>query len=90
VNVGGQNLGVVNLGDGNKSVLNNGNVLGVLIQNLGSKAAKDGVERYKGSDITTTINAQGNVGNANGQAAVGAGKKGSTPNQNSTQTFISQ
>jgi hypothetical protein len=73
-------------------VLNNGNVLGVLIQNLGSSKAKDGVEKYvgKGGDVTTTINATGNVGNANGQAAVGAGKKGSTPNQNSTQTFISQ
>jgi len=46
INIGGQNLGVANVGNGNKSVLNNGNVLGVLIQNLGSKAgaAKDGVE----------------------------------------------
>jgi hypothetical protein len=61
-------------------VINNGDVLGVLIQNLGSKAGS-------GKDITTTINAVGNVGNANGQAAVG---KGSKPNQNSTQTFISQ
>jgi len=63
-------------------VINNGDVLGVLIQNLGSKA-KDGASK----DITTTINAVNNVGNANGQAAVG---KGSKPNQNSTQTFISQ
>jgi hypothetical protein len=62
-------------------VINNGDVLGVLIQNLGSKAGGSG------KSVTTTINAQGNVGNANGQAAVG---KGSKPNQNSTQTFISQ
>jgi hypothetical protein len=62
-------------------VINNGDVLGVLIQNLGSKAGGSG------KNVTTTINAQGNVGNANGQAAVG---KGSKPNQNSTQTFISQ
>jgi hypothetical protein len=72
------------VGNGNKSVINNGDVLGVLIQNLGSKA-KDGIGG-KG-DVTTTINAVNNVGNANGQAAVG---KGSKPNQNSTQTFISQ
>jgi hypothetical protein len=70
-------------------VVNNGDVLGVLIQNLGSKA-KDGAASGKSKDITTTINATNNVGNANGQAAVGGGKKGSTPNQNSTQTFISQ
>jgi hypothetical protein len=75
----------VNLGNGNKSVINNGDVLGVLIQNLGSKA-KDGASGAS-KDITTTINAVSNVGNANGQAAVG---KGSKPNQNSTQTFISQ
>jgi hypothetical protein len=62
-------------------VVNNGDVLGVLIQNLGSKASG------AGKNVTTTINATGNVGNANGQAAVG---KGSKPNQNSTQTFISQ
>ena len=90
INVGGQNLGVVNLGNGNKSVLNNGAVNGVLIQNLGSKAAaaKDGVAGEKGygkGDVTTTINATNNTGNANGQAAVG---KGSKPSQNSTQTFI--
>ncbi len=53
----------------------------MLIQNLGSKASGTG------KDVTTTINATQNVGNANGQAAVG---KGSKPNQNSTQTFISQ
>jgi len=53
----------------------------VLIQNLGSKASG------AGKDITTTINATNNTGNANGQAAVG---KGSKPNQNSTQTFIAQ
>jgi hypothetical protein len=69
-------------------VINNGDVLGVLIQNLGSKA-KDGATGTS-KDITTTINAVQNVGNANGQAVVGGGKKGSTPNQNSTQTFISQ
>jgi len=86
INIGGQNLGVANLGNGNKSVINNGDVLGVLIQNLGSKA-KDGVAAGGGKDVTTTINAVNNVGNANGQAAVG---KGSKPNQNSTQTFISQ
>jgi hypothetical protein len=57
-------------------------VLGVLIQNLGNKTGTGA-----GKDITTTINAVQNVGNANGQAAVG---KGSKPNQNSTQTFISQ
>ena len=40
---------------------------------------------------TTVINAVGNTGNSNGQANVGAGKKGgSSPNQNSTQTFIAQ
>jgi len=55
----------------------------VLIQNLGSKA-KDAASS---KDITTTINAVNNTGNINGQAAVG---KGSKPNQNSTQTFISQ
>jgi len=54
----------------------------VLIQNLGNKTGTGA-----GKDITTTINAVQNVGNANGQAAVG---KGSKPNQNSTQTFISQ
>jgi hypothetical protein len=64
-------------------VINNGDVLGVLIQGIGSKA-KDGAAS---KDITTTINAVNNTGNINGQAAVG---KGSKPNQNSTQTFISQ
>jgi hypothetical protein len=68
------------LGNGNKSVINNGDISGVLIQNLGK--AKDGTK-----DVTTTINAVNNTGNINGQAAVG---KGSKPNQNSTQTFISQ
>lgn len=82
VNVGGQNLGTVSLGNGNKSVINNGDVLGVVIQNLGGKS-KTGTS----PSITTTINAVNNVGNANGQAAVG---KGSKPSQNSTQTFISQ
>ena len=53
---------------------------GVLIQNLGSKASG-------AKDITTTINAVNNVGNANGQATAG---RGSRSNQNSTQTFISQ
>jgi len=76
---------VNNIGNGNKTNNNSGNVLGVLIQNLGSKA-KDGASGPS-KDITTTINAVSNVGNANGQAAVG---KGSKPNQNSTQTFISQ
>jgi hypothetical protein len=78
----GQNLGTVGLGNGNKSVINNGDVLGVVIQNLGGKS-KTGTS----PTITTTINAVSNVGNANGQAAVG---KGSKPNQNSTQTFISR
>ena len=59
-------------------------VLGVLIQNLGGKSGGKGA-------ATTTINAVGNTGNSNGQANVGAGKKaGSSPNQNSTQTFIAQ
>jgi len=53
----------------------------VPIQNLGGKASGSG------KSVNTTINATQNVGNANGQAAVG---KGSKPNQNSTQTFISQ
>jgi len=66
-------------------VNNSGEVLGVLIQNLGGKGAG------KGGGATTTINAVNNLGNANGQANVGGGKKaGSSPNQNSTQTFISQ
>jgi len=77
---------VANIGNGNKSIVNNGDVLGVLLQNLGGKA-KDGAAPGSGKEITTTINAVNNVGNANGQAAVG---KGSKPNQNSTQTFISQ
>ena len=82
INVGGQNLGTVNLGHGNKTVINNGDVLGVLIQNLGGKQRAG-----HSPSVTTTINAVNNVGNANGQAAVG---RGSRPNQNSTQTFISQ
>ena len=45
------------------------------------------ISAVAGKSVTTTINATNNVGNANGQAAVG---KGSKPNQNSTQTFISQ
>src|SRR5262249_41352586 len=89
INIGGQKLGVANLGNGNKSIVNNGDVLGVLLQNLGDKT-KDGVAKegsgYGSKSITTTINAVNNVGNANGQAAVG---KGSKPNQNSTQTFNS-
>jgi len=93
--VGGQNTGVVNLGNGNKVLNNSGEVLGVLIQKQVSGAG--GGEKGKAGkgggagDVNTTINAVQNVGNSNGQANVGAaGKKGSTPNQNSTQTFISQ
>jgi len=96
--VGGQNTGVVNVGNGNKVLNNSGEVLGVLIQKQvsgsGSGGEKGKVGRGGGGagDVTTTINAVNNLGNANGQANVGAaGKKGgSTPNQNSTQTFISQ
>ena len=85
VNVNGFNSGVVNNGSGNKVVNNSGEVLGVLIQNLGGKGGS------KGGGPVTTINAVQNFGNSNGQAVVGGGgKKGSTPNQNSTQTFISQ
>jgi hypothetical protein len=97
VNVGGHNTGVVNNGNGNKVVNNSGEVLGVLIQNLGGKGgSRDGLlsrdgKGGGGSSPTTTINAVQNFGNSNGQAVVGGGaKKGSTPNQNSTQTFISQ
>jgi hypothetical protein len=94
VNVGGNNTGVVNNGNGNKVLNNSGEVLGVLIQNLGGKdGGKDGkVGRGSGgSSPTTTINAVNNFGNSNGQANVGGGKKGgSSPSQNSTQTFISQ
>jgi len=87
VNVGGQNTGVVNNGNGNKVLNNSGDVLGVLIQNQGgSKGAGKGA----GAGTTTTINAVQNVGNANGQANVGKGSGKSNPNQNSTQTFISQ
>jgi len=85
VNVGGLNTGVVNNGNGNKTNNNSGEVLGVLIQNLGgSKGAGKGA----GSGPTTTINAQNNLGNTQGQAVVG-GKNGSTvsPNQNSSQNF---
>ena len=97
VNVGGNNTGVVNNGNGNKVLNNSGDVLGVLIQNLGGKGgSKDGLltrdgKGGGGSSPTTTINAVNNLGNSNGQANVGAGKKGgSSPSQNSTQTFISQ
>ncbi len=97
VNVGGNNTGVVNNGNGNKVLNNSGEVLGVLIQNLGGKGgSKDGLltrdgKGGGGSSPTTTINAVNNFGNSNGQANVGAGKKGgSSPSQNSTQTFISQ
>jgi len=97
VNVGGNNTGVVNNGNGNKVLNNSGEVLGVLIQNLGGKGgSKDGLltrdgKGGGGSSPTTTINAVNNLGNSNGQANVGAGKKdGSSPSQNSTQTFISQ
>ena len=95
VNVGGNNTGVVNNGNGNKVLNNSGDVLGVLIQNLGGKGgSKDGLltrDGKGGSSPTTTINAVNNFGNSNGQANVGAGKKGgSSPSQNSTQTFISQ
>jgi hypothetical protein len=75
---------VANIGNNNKSNINNGDVLGVIIQKIGGKT---GSSEGKSKEITTTINAVNNVGNANGQAAVG---KGSKPNQNSTQTFISQ
>ena len=94
VNVNGFNSGVVNNGRGNKVVNNSGEVLGVLIQNLGGRGgSKDGLLTRDGrgggsSSPVTTINAVGNTGNSNGQAVVGGGKKGSTPNQNSTQTFI--
>jgi len=86
---------VVNNGNGNKVINNSGEVLGVLIQNLAGKGgSKDGLKEGRGgagSSPTTTINAVNNLGNANGQANVGGGKKGgSSPNQNSTQTFISQ
>jgi len=84
---------VVTNGNGNKVINNSGEVLGVLIQKLGSGSGSGGEKRGGGAgDVTTTINAVNNLGNANGQANVGAaGKKGgSTPNQNSTQTFISQ
>jgi len=74
---------VANIGNNNKSLVNNGDVLGVLIQKLGGSKPAGGSSK----DITTTINSQGNVGNAVGQAAVG---KGSKPNQNNSQTFISQ
>ncbi|HTY76712.1 MAG TPA: hypothetical protein VMI34_02745 [Candidatus Bathyarchaeia archaeon] len=79
---------MANIGNGNKSIVNNGDVLGVLIQKLGSGSkSSDAASGKSKGDVTTTINAVNNVGNANGQAAVG---KGSKPNQNSTQTFISQ
>jgi hypothetical protein len=85
VNVGGNNTGVVNNGNGNRVVNNSGEVFGVLIQNLGAKGGG------KGAGATTIINAVGNTGNVSGQANVGGGKKGgSSPNQNSNQTFISQ
>jgi len=73
---------VANIGNNNKSLVNNGDVLGVLIQKLGGSKPAGGSSK----DITTTINNQGNVGNAAGQATVGKGK----PNQNNNQTFISQ
>ncbi|HEX9545722.1 MAG TPA: hypothetical protein VF942_00205, partial [Acidimicrobiales bacterium] len=85
VNVGGQNTGVVNNGNGNKVLNNSGDVLGVLIQNQGgSKGAGKGA----GGGPTTTINSVNNFGNTNGQAVVG-GRNGSTvsPNQNSSQNF---
>jgi hypothetical protein len=93
VNIGDLNTGVVNNGNGNKVNNNSGEVLGVLIQNLGGKGGGKGAEgrgKGGGGGNTTTINAVQNLGNTNGQAAVGGAKKGSTPNQNSTQTFISQ
>jgi hypothetical protein len=74
---------VANIGNNNKSNVNNGDVLGVLIQKIGGSKPDGGSSK----DITTTINATQNVGNAAGQAAVG---KGSKPNQNNNQTFISQ
>jgi len=80
-NVGGQNLGTVSLGNGNRGVINSGNVVGVLVQNAGGKSSPSR------ASTTTTLNATNNVGNANGQAAV---SRGSRPNQNSTQTFVSQ
>ncbi len=86
VNINGPNSGVVSLGDNNKTNNNSGIVNGVLIQNLGG--AK-GAGKGAGAGPTTTLNAVNNLGNTNGQAVVG-GKKGSAPNQNSTQTFISQ
>ena len=73
---------MANIGNNNKSNVNNGDVLGVLIQKIGGKT-----DTGASKDITTTINATNNVGNAAGQAAVG---KGSKPNQNNNQTFISQ
>ena len=85
VNVGGNNTGVVNNGNGNRVINNSGEVFGVLIQNLGAKGGG------RGGGATTIINAVGNTGNVSGQANVGGGKKGgSSPNQNSNQTFISQ
>jgi len=84
VNVGGTNTGVVNNGNGNRVVNNSGEVLGVLIQNSGARGGGKG-------GGTTTINAVGNTGNVSGQVNVGGGRRsGSSPNQNSNQTFISQ
>jgi hypothetical protein len=85
VNVGGNNTGVINNGNGNRVVNNSGEVFGVLIQNFGAKGGG------KSGGATTIINAVGNTGNVSGQVNVGGGKKGgSSLNQNSNQAFISQ
>jgi len=84
----GTNSGVNNVGNGNKTNNNTGIVNGVLIQGLGGRGA-DGLTTGRGSSSTLTQNAVNNLGNVNAQGAQAqGGRKGSSPNQNSTQTFI--
>ena len=85
--------GVNTVGNGNKTNNNTGVVNGVLIQGIGGGSGRDGVVPAiggrGGSSSSLVQNATNNLGNTNAQGAQGGGKKGSSPNQNSTQSFIS-
>jgi hypothetical protein len=93
----GTNSGVNTVGNNNRTNNNSGQVNGVVIQGIGGSSldiglglTRDGILGGRGSSQSSVVqNAVNNLGNTNAQAAQAqGGKKGSSPNQNSTQNFI--
>jgi hypothetical protein len=95
----GTNNGANVVGNGNKTNVSSGTVYGVVLQGNGQGSLLDGLGvpglaggRGNGSSSISVQNAVNNLGNVNAQGAQNQGGSrkgsGSSPNQNSTQTFI--